>query len=266
MPNLGVLLSAVILALILIPPAAASANAPPESHVVEASNGRFHAVAPDGRTLRGADLKGTTFLIEVRRGQSVFVRIDDVEVAPENGVALYVLSHRSKDADDWVPVCGPDQYGKRRGLPLPMRVLPGSATSDDRSFTLACTSGAYGKCIMRGYLPWAQSTTGTVLTPYFQACARMMMADYCGDGTSFTTEGRRIDSWDKIGIRAPTGTGLIEAAWNAAGPVCVTRARADTIHPLESVLAQCPSLRSKMIPDCEEFASDDANGALIWNR
>ena len=51
--------------------------------------------------------------------------------------------------------------------------------------------GAIAKCVLWGYRPWA-TYNGTPLAQYHQACTRMVRADYCGTGTSYTVTGNRI--------------------------------------------------------------------------
>lgn len=74
---------------------------------------------------------------------------------------------------------------------------------DDASkFAFVCTNGTIAKCVRWGYRPWASAfkngLTGSpiALAGYHQTCVRAAMADYCGDGTSFTQDGTVVDVFD----------------------------------------------------------------------
>jgi hypothetical protein len=74
---------------------------------------------------------------------------------------------------------------------------------DARKFAFVCTNGTIAKCVRWGYRPWTSgwkngvtSGTKTSFAQYHQACVRAAMADYCGDGTSFTQDGTVVDIAD----------------------------------------------------------------------
>ena len=57
-----------------------------------------------------------------------------------------------------------------------------------------------GKCILWGYQPWSTKNEckgskcrTQALDPWLQACTRMVRADYCGDGRSYTFDGTPIE-------------------------------------------------------------------------
>ncbi len=60
-------------------------------------------------------------------------------------------------------------------------------------FTMACMSGAIAKCYRWGYRAWRPMAQARA---HVQACTRMAMADYCGDGRSHTMEGTPIGIYD----------------------------------------------------------------------
>ena len=96
-------------------------------------------------------------------------------------------------------------------------------------FTIACCGvGAYAKCTDWGYKPW----TGAAAANLHQTCTRMVRADYCADGNSFTTTGHGIDVDDYFGHTggsvvqsygsAPTDTSYgWEASWNLNGAIFI---------------------------------------------
>ena len=84
--------------------------------------------------------------------------------------------------------------GRRQGFPVAGRPRPDGMLepADPGIFELACTSGALGKCVRFGYRPWAFAQ-GSELREFYNACIRMVLADYCGNGTATTKDGQSID-------------------------------------------------------------------------
>lgn len=113
-------------------------------------------------------------------------------------------------------------------------------------FTFACETGAIAKCIGLGYKPW-QEKGGHSLTDYHQACTRMVRADYCGDGRSFTQRGMVIDAYDTVGVQVPEvrpvegwdpALASFEAAWTLDGAYCLAQTRRG--EALQIVRDECP--------------------------
>jgi ADYC domain len=87
-----------------------------------------------------------------------------------------------------------DAYRGRQAVPVAeVWNKFGLEGTNDEFFTMACTAGAIGKCYRWGYQGWKPFDEAK---SYVQACTRMAMADYCGDGRSHTTEGTPIDLFD----------------------------------------------------------------------
>jgi hypothetical protein len=113
----------------------------------------------------------------------------------------------------------------------------GAWTDDADAFTFACDGFVLAKCVAMGYAPWREGrscvagphgkdcTKKLSLAPYHQACARMLRADYCGDGTSHTVDGTEANAYDSIGIRSDSEDWAAEAEWAGAGALCLARLR-----------------------------------------
>ena len=69
----------------------------------------------------------------------------------------------------------------------------GTQGFNPKHFTMACTGGAIAKCYRWGYRAWKPMTKAL---GHVQACTRMAMADYCGNGKSHTMEGTPISIYD----------------------------------------------------------------------
>ncbi|MBI3183677.1 MAG: hypothetical protein HYZ28_16185 [Myxococcales bacterium] len=191
-----------------------------------------------GVVLRGAQVVGAVLVGELDNGDSVDVRIDSV-ASGGGGVFLYGISALS--IRGWVPWCGVGPSGES----LPAVALAGrwdyrkgvsgggSWIADADRFTFACQGFALHKCVHLGYLPWSSATvcspgagcTSVPLKPYHQACTRMMRADYCGDGRSFTRNGTLINIYDGVGIQVDTESWVLEAEWDERGARCLSQRR-----------------------------------------
>jgi hypothetical protein len=177
-------------------------------------------------------------------------------------------------ADPWVSLTGSAnpkslnfaRWNVSRQLGFP---LAGAFTPDGRYearqglILLTCTGGAGGKCIRFGYKPWGFGPNNLSLAPYYQACVRLVRADYCGDGIGHTRDGTPIEIFDKIGIQhdehAPGMT--FEAPWQEDGAVCVRHTRLTDVMDSAGLVAQCPRLAHSIGEKCDETAP-----ALLFNR
>jgi len=234
---------------------------------VEVEGTTFRITLSDGRVLGQEELPGVRLMLGDGSGRQRPIRIDAVERDPKDAageVMLYSLSEQDPVSGEWRNLCEPDPDGRRLGLPL-----AGAFTNDGRHVALpgrlliTCTGGAEGKCIRFGYKPWGKGPNGASLAPYYQACVRLVRADYCGDGVGHTRNGTPIDLFDTIGIQndevAPGMT--LEAAWGADGAVCVRHTRLKDVLDLSTLAAQCPRLAGGIGEAC-----DETTPALLFNR
>jgi hypothetical protein len=172
----------------------------------------------------GEDLVGAKVLGQLSNGSTLQLRIDSAKVlpAPNDDVWAYeVLA--GGDNNTWQPLCGTVD-----GFPILAVPLSGtwnyqsgvsgggSKTASTTSFTFACRGTALAKCVELGYKPWDSD-----LEDHHQACTRMLRADYCGDGTPGTTNGRVINTYDDVGVQADTESWGVDAEWDADGARCV---------------------------------------------
>jgi hypothetical protein len=166
-------------------------------------------------------------------------------------------------------MCDPDQYGRRVGFPLSGTWNDtGDHIDSDREFSLTCTSGALGKCVIWGYKPWRTAPDGTSLAPYHQACTRAVRADYCGNGQPYTHDGTVIDIYDRLGIqrRDDIPDMSFEAAWGPAGAVCVRRTRIPAAMTIEGLPLMCRRLDTSRLGERCTEESGTRDGAILFNR
>lgn len=137
-----------------------------------------------------------------------------------------------------------------------------SAPSD--AFTLACTDAALGKCELLGYTLWDGA-----LDAYHGACTRMIRADYCGDGQPHTVDGTGIDLWDAKSINVQNVQTIyeFEAEWTAAGAVCMSRERIESLPPpvADYIDSNCPAVASQGAMDACGQSFNDATQSIMMN-
>lgn len=194
-----------------------------------------------GNAISGHDFIGANLYAFFDDGSTAQLHIDNVDAATDPTPGLVnegvVWTYTVSATIDGVtgPLCDDGagnpieafalagRWDYREGVPG-----GGAKIADPAAFTFACRRvGALGKCVDIGYKPWASIRTGrgknsrlVSLEPYHQACIRMLRADYCGDGKSWTVDGTVIDLYDNVGIQSQTTSWTIDAEWGASGALC----------------------------------------------
>ncbi len=220
----------------------------------------FRVTLPDGRIMAQAELPGTILTLGDGSGRQRRLRIDAVEPDPRDRtgeVMLYTLSEPDAASGAWHNACDPDPDGRRLGFPLPGAFTAGGTYEPDHpGLLITCTGGAEGKCVRFGYKPWRSTPAGIALAPYYQACVRLVRADYGGDGVGHTRNGMPIDLFDHIGIQADeSAPGMtFEAAFNPDGAVCVAHPRLADDVPLARLGERYPRLAGHLGAVCDEQA------------
>ncbi|HWO21497.1 MAG TPA: ADYC domain-containing protein [Kofleriaceae bacterium] len=100
----------------------------------------------------------------------------------------------------------------------------GHYVRDPKKLSFACTRRHVATCLKQGYLDDTGSADRRAL---LEACTRMMRADYCGNGDSYTKDGTFITLWDNrnFAAKAPREPLTFEGAWTAKGLACNARLR-----------------------------------------
>lgn len=239
--------------------AAGPANAGSAASTVSADATRFVVALLDGRTLGSADLIGAVLSVPTGADKTDRIRIHSVsEVASPSGPLLLHDFEVERDGG-WQPYCDADALGRRAGFPVAGRSTEdGSFDPSAPGFEIACTSGAVGKCLLLGYQPW-RTTASLPMDRLFRSCVRMIRADYCGDGRSWTRAGMRIDVSDRFGVQKADNPPdmRFEAAWSPEGAVCVDHMRVAEIGSLQELAASCPRLAKSPVSRCDSRATAD---------
>jgi hypothetical protein len=220
---------------------------------------------PDNTTVTGDALAGLVLGSLLADGTPLSVRIDKV-IPVDGDTTQYHVSYLS--GGQWYPICGLETDG----TPAPAVPVNGTfdgigkrRVMDGVRFTWSCSRATVGKCVAMGYKPSRSKDVGgqaVALDPYLDACVRMVRADYCGTGESWTVNGRTIDLYDGIGVQNPSSTWTFESEWTSDGARCVNQQR--VVWGTRGT-PSCIADKNAAVPDCGNTAHFDA-GALLMNR
>ncbi len=193
-----------------------------------------------GKTVyTGADLVGSQWSLLLVDGDHDGDDDDADEEANGTPATIWIAAHtqvspkesrytfHTHDANNQaVPVCAADSSGSHASIPVrnvAVDPFTGDMTPRANTVYLACTSGAVGKAIDWGYRPWERSLAD------FEAATRMVRADYCFDGTSWTQDGTALEVRDRWSINNFLHeTDPTEVVWTSSGAACVTQPRNPT--------------------------------------
>ena len=217
-------------------------------------------------TLRGPQLIGSIMLLKVGllTVPVIIAGYDEVESWASNGepVAAYSLIY----ADLKQPLLKRSVCKGTLLDPLEAAVvvLAGerydleskTVISDQQGWiTLACAGSAAAKMALLGYGPHAEFDDGSApaSVEQRQATLKMITADYCGGGNSYTTDGMPLVWENQSGAVTPDATlplGPLEAIWTANGAACLNTPRA-----VDRSEVTCS------LPTCSAFSLDNGEWA-----
>jgi hypothetical protein len=210
---------------------------------VSLSGGSLTATSSGGARVSGGDLTGAEIAGTLSNGAQITLHIDSVVDGPDPDIELAGISASVAGSSARSPLCGDasvlaiplaGSWDGSEGTPT-----GGSHVEDPGVFTFACEGYALAKCVLFGYAPWRTLTecespghcASRSLSPFHEACTRMLRADYCGDGTATTRNGTQVDLWDDFGIQTDDELAWrLEAEWSPGGAVCVEETRWPTIE------------------------------------
>jgi hypothetical protein len=224
-------------------------------------------VVEDGRQLAPEETVGLELSVGDAAGNIADFRVDGTQIDPTDPeIRLYDVSVRDKQSGEWRRFCQPGPDGIAMAFPLAGMWTPGGGHEDQPSFILTCTSGAIGKCVRFGYKPWKTTPEGVSLWDYHEACTRMVRADYCGDGRSWTKDGTPIDLYDRLAIQTEDqNDGMeFEAAWGIDGAHCVRHTRIPELLNPDRLATVCK--RPVSVAQCSQAIMQQDSGVLLLNN
>jgi hypothetical protein len=175
------------------------------------------------------------------------------------------------DQECLIPVCqdDPDMIGEQYEAIVTEDITVDTVTgviekSAKPAMYWGCVSGAVGKAGNWGYRLEHLDHEHSM----FEAAVRMVRADYCGTGDSFTTPGQQVTLTDIFGYNHLAQSYKTEAIWDPKGAACVYQPRLAAEWPdALSVIKMCEQLGAPRIPK-ECLYGDDLStyaDALYWS-
>jgi hypothetical protein len=155
-----------------------------------------------------------------------------------------------------------DRYDHER-----MTVTAASYADSGDWFNIACAGSATMKLHLNRHTT-ASATTAT--SKQRQAMLKMFSGDFCGDGTTYTVHGTKLQWATNTGVAGPVLSGInsFESYWNEDGAVCMTRHRLESsmdpeLAKLGKIIregsSQLPATCRKM-PVCSRLHSNNYLG------
>ncbi len=196
--------------------------------------------ASKDKEIKKKDLIGASFTGTLDDQTTLDLRIDAIDRSPEDSsIRVYAVSYATDEG--WRSLCADDDGEVEMAIPLAGRWsyaegVPGGGAwiADPSAFTFACRGHALAKCVELGYAPWERAKvkvpggnghTSVSLADHHQACTRLIRADYCGDGKSYTLDGTLLNLYDGLGVQDDTEGWSFEAEWGPNGARCVAQRR-----------------------------------------
>lgn len=183
------------------------------------------------------ELVGSEVIGRTTSGHETLLKVTGVASGSGSHGDLLYYAVYAADGMDWSPLCGNDPHGE----PIPALAVPGTWShaagqvgggawnGSQARFNFACRGSSIAKCMEAGFKPWidpgsedgeleARDKEDMHRPNHLQACVRMLRADYCGDGTSHTVNGRTVEFWDTMSLHSRTRSDFTyEAAWGPDG-------------------------------------------------
>ena len=197
-------------------------------------------------TLTGFDVLQAKILLQMNGGGIVYLEITDIDVVESwansgSPVTVYRASYTNQGQqqslcphgnpeNQWFTVIADELYD-----PTTHAITPSTT-----SLTIACVGQAAAKLKMLDYHP--RGNYGSSLEQR-ETTLRMITADYCGTGQSFTAQGVRVAWSNEAGtVEPPFNEDILEAKWGRDGALCLDYPREVS---LDTVLDVCE------LPSCD---------------
>jgi len=268
---------------------------------VEVKDGAIQGFTDDGEFVNAHSFEGSIWAIETGATTSIAV-IEDVRYASEVGLAnagaklmtnldpnrlVYKWTSPSAPAAgtkvdpktgwggsyDGLHTCPVDAKGSTWSVLYgALLVNEANGAVDSASWApeeyayIGCLGGRIGKTALWGYAPDNPSPAIPDLSlAEFEGAHRMVGAEYCGDGKSYTRAGEAVTLVDKWSINQHGSDGVSdEAVWSTTGALCVGTPRWEV---LQAGPILCAS--GVTIPSCSNLAGlyyGWSSSAKWWTR
>jgi ADYC domain/Pentapeptide repeats (8 copies) len=219
-----------------------------------------------GSAVSGAGFVGAIFVGTLSNASTLKLRVDSRTQLTGANTDVYAYDVSYETTSGWKPLCGSTTvksvpvngtWDQRQGV-----TGGGGFTSSSTTFTFGCRQHAVAKCVELGYKPW-KTVGGTLLKNHHLACVRMVRADYCGDGKSWTVDNTIINVYDNKGVQSDTQAWTVEADWTPSGARYVTTTTHRRYLQLGSTVPSCIATKAS---SSTGNAGNWSSGTLIMNE
>ena len=210
-----------------------------------------------GSTYFGQQLVGSKWELTLVNGAVETPATMWISSATMIGGGLWRYNFQHHDASGVVAnLCDPDADGSTFAVPIPdmtVNTTTGDLTARANTLYLACLSGGIGKAVQWGFQPW------DIGLAELEATVRVVRADYCGDGVSWTVPGTQLQLDDIWGVsNFGSAAAATEAVWGANRALCLGATR---------IANQPPTCNGFTLPTCASNASlTNTSGAMLWSK
>jgi hypothetical protein len=234
---------------------------------LDVQGGEFRGLDGQGDTVvDGASVVGSTIMVhdgtrfwEIEIAGYTSALEDWVE--PAGFVSAYHLRYRPRGRTEWIDMCkdprsaaadpnwpnGHETYALlvegERYDPV-AKTVQAADVSDEDWFNIACAGSALSKMVLMRYDPRIAPGSVYHTTPQErQATLKMLTADYCGTGRSFTVSGHPL-LWENDAGSHMIEAGdvdTLEAVWDENGATCLSTPR---------LLAKEPGILADIQTEC----------------
>lgn len=221
----------------------------------------FHAFDNEHNLVAsGEDVVGWRLQVKLPNDDENFIWINAIDAGIPSWatgakpITGYALAYFDTQAAEWHNVCPEsgtdttDIAATLIGDELYDRAAKTVAPDQTGWFTIACRDEAVYKMKLMNYGPNDDFTgNGDPATvDQRQATIKMITADYCGDGTSYTAQGtpllwQNAGGWVDIYPLGQNPAPLIEAEWTSSGATCLSNPRHVDIAEVACALPACPT-------------------------
>lgn len=227
-----------------------------------------------GSQIHDKDFVGAQLTGMLSDGTTLPMRIDSATTlsGPNGDTWAYGVSYQ--DSGVWQYLCGVDtSSAEQLAIPVPGTfnygtgvVGGGSYTADPTVLTFGCRATAIAKCIEMGYKYWKNvpGDSQHTLLNHMVACTRLLRADYCGDGNSWTIDGTPVNLYDSRGIQNDGALWPIEAEWTQNGANCMSPTNYERWRNVSATAPTC--FAAKKLSTCGLVTDFTTTSTLIMDE
>jgi hypothetical protein len=231
-----------------------------------------------GRVYRADDLKWAIMTLKSSDGTTFHVRAEKAERIPfwVGAGRVPTWEFRVRKSGDtgkpFEPLCRGLHVGREWSNPRSAIVFTGDRyraasktviAPSEGWFNIACAGTAIAKLHLLRHTAASGDAGHQTTRAQRQALLKLLAADYCGAGRSYTVDGLRLDmtvapwrgAFSSIDLSDPAEVGRVEAIFDAGGAVCLNRPRrcGRRVIEAECSLPACPA-------DLSSWLRRDATG------